>query len=180
MAYYFISLGSNINPKLNFSLMIDKLLTLSKEVVLSRVIETTAEGLESDQQFLNGVARIHTYLTPEQLKDLFNGIERDLGRDRDDPQSKVKDRVADLDILFKLSEMGCSAAADQLPSEPYVRPLLIELLNALGYHHGAETPEVPAGADLLWRNQPIGEMPYILKGGRRHTINNQRLNELIN
>ena len=42
MAYYFISLGSNINPKLNFSLMIDKLLTLSKEVVLSRVIETTA------------------------------------------------------------------------------------------------------------------------------------------
>ena len=180
MTYYFISLGSNIDPARNLALMLDQLLQLSNEVVLSRIIQTTAEGFETERLFLNAVARIQCHLPADELKVALNRIETELGRDRNDPRSKRKDRVADLDILFPLSEMDCTVTTDLLPPESYVRPLLIEILDTLGYKRGAEALHLPEGTDILWHNQPIGEIPFRLRPGRRHTIHGQRLNELTN
>ena len=128
MAWYYLSLGSNINPHENVKCMLDRLLQISKRIDISRIIETEAKGFDSKRSFLNLAARIQTSLSPLELKKQLNQIETDLGRDRNDPLSKKKDRVADIDILFSKETSNNLINQEDLPPEPYVRPFVIELL----------------------------------------------------
>ena len=159
MTFCFISLGSNIVPEENFRLMLGALHALSPRLAVSRVIRTEPVGMPSSAQFLNGVVRLQTRLTPAALKEALVAIELRLGRDRDDPLSKAKDRVADLDILFCLPEEANIISAESLPSESYVRPLLLELLATLGYQVEAAMVEPPAGHPLQFAGQTIGRAP---------------------
>ena len=56
-------------------------------------------------------------------------LERDAGRDRDAPGQSWKARPLDLDLLFVVEDGA--VPSDALPREPWIRPLVLELLQHL-------------------------------------------------
>ena len=104
MTYYFISLGTNIQPEQNILKMMDALFELSPTIDASSILKTAPVGLDSNHYFLNVVVRIFYSGTASELKKQLVRVEENLGRDRSDPNSKWKDRPADLDILFSMTD----------------------------------------------------------------------------
>ena len=99
-----IGLGSNIGVRAFYLELADLLIGWEVGCVVRRssVIETPAWGFESDP-FLNRVIVVETELSPLELLDVLQGIERRLGRTQ---KSTVEDgkpvyhaRTIDLDIL---------------------------------------------------------------------------------
>lgn len=164
---YFVSLGSNIEPRTNLPLMLRALLQISPTVQVSSVIQTDPVGV-AGAPFLNAAAAISAQLSPAELKALLNAVEASLGRDRAAPSSKTRSRPADLDILFPLDPAAASVAPELLPPEPYVRPMLLELLEALGVDAGAEPVPLAPGVRLSLGGLSFGASPRTLslRGGR--------------
>ncbi|HAD32405.1 MAG TPA: 2-amino-4-hydroxy-6-hydroxymethyldihydropteridine diphosphokinase, partial [Methylophaga sp.] len=94
---YLLGLGSNINPQQNTEKMVIALLQEFKALKLSRVLKIPPVGMNSHRDFLNTIVFVETDLSQRELKSFCNQIEINLGRDRDDPLSKTKDRPADID-----------------------------------------------------------------------------------
>lgn len=163
MQTVYVSLGSNIDPAENFERMVASLLTVSNRVDLSRVITTTPVGFISDRVFYNACARLHTEMDLQALKQRFNEIELMLGRDRTDPTRKRKDRPADLDILFALPAGAGQVGAALLPPEPYVRPLLLELLAFVGVECPVAPSPLTRGVGLRIDDQAFGRMPTTIE-----------------
>ncbi len=99
MAYYYLSLGTNIDPEVNSAKMLNLLLKEFGALVSYPFIYTQPEKIESPHIFLNSVAIVLSSLDKVSLKAHLNAIEISLGRDRDDPDRSIKDRPADIDIL---------------------------------------------------------------------------------
>jgi 2-amino-4-hydroxy-6-hydroxymethyldihydropteridine diphosphokinase len=129
---FFLALGSNLEPHANVPRMLDSLLAISPVVDISPILITPLVGIpNSRNDFLNLVVRIQTSSTAEELKAYLVREEIRLGRDRSDPLSKIKDRVADMDILFAMERGLLDAPYHLLPEECYVRPQLLSLLTYL-------------------------------------------------
>ena len=94
----YISLGSNINPAINFKRAIDQLHDTVQIEAITKVWETPPVGT-SGQNFLNAVVLIHTSLNIEVFRNkVLRRIESKIGRVRtDDPNAP---RPIDLDILI--------------------------------------------------------------------------------
>lgn len=99
-----IGLGSNLGKREFYIRLANRLVEweVGRVVQRSSVIETPAWGFESDP-FLNQVIVVETELSPLELLDVLQGIERRLGRTQ---KSTVEDgkpvyhaRTIDLDIL---------------------------------------------------------------------------------
>jgi 2-amino-4-hydroxy-6-hydroxymethyldihydropteridine diphosphokinase len=126
---YILGIGSNINPETNINQIISLLLTLFPRLTLSRVIKIPPVGMNSQHYFLNVAVYIETDLSKKELKSLCNKIESQLGRDRNDPASKIKDRTADLDILFHAkSSADLVTPVNRITDEYFLYPLLEELI----------------------------------------------------
>lgn len=104
----YLGLGSNLG---NREELIRQSVTLiaeraGKVLKLSSLIETTPWGFESENRFLNGVVLIETELTPRQLLDATQQIERELGKRRKHTTKRksqcvrYSDRPIDIDILL--------------------------------------------------------------------------------
>ena len=157
MAHYLVGLGSNIDPFANIGRMVRALMVVGDRVVLSRIVMTEPVGMASGNRFLNGVALVGTQLTAERLKQYFNQVEIDLGRDRTDPNKKTADRPADFDILGAV-DLRAVYTAETIPHEPYCQPVLEELFFALGVW--AEKPRgLPNGVSLAIHAVRIGREP---------------------
>lgn len=154
---YLLGLGSNIAPWANLPRLLDALLLLSPQLDVSSVVVTEPVGMRSAAPFLNAAARVHTPLPPAALKARLNEIEIALGRDRSDPASKVKNRVADVDILARLD------APIVLPSETYLRPVAAELLLTLGVPLAESAPDVRGAVAVDFHGVPIGTHPVRLR-----------------
>lgn len=126
---YLVGLGSNINPEQNMAAMVDSLLNQFNHITLSRILTIPPVGMNSHHDFLNAVAFIETDLDVKALKQLCNKIEISLGRDRDDPDSKIKDRPADIDILstFNLPD-DCNRQANEVTDEYFLYPVIEEVI----------------------------------------------------
>lgn len=173
MRYYFVSLGSNIEAKRNVVRMLVALLKLSPEVAISSIAVTNAEGMPSNRPFLNLVVRIKCALSATDLKQQFNKIELALGRDRSDPLKKIKDRTADLDILFSCETSDFPIAPKQIPEAPYVRPFLLELLDFLGIDCSDKLRQPMTGVSISFGGMTIGEKPMIINAST--TIDHDKL-----
>lgn len=104
MATYFLcSLGSNIEPEYNVSRAKSYLAGIANDIHYSRIIRTEPVAMPSSNTFLNALFLIATPLPADKLKLAFNSIETSLGRDRSDPDSSIKDRQLDLDILGEVT-----------------------------------------------------------------------------
>jgi 2-amino-4-hydroxy-6-hydroxymethyldihydropteridine diphosphokinase len=99
MVTVFIGIGSNLGDRLaNVNEAIDYLRALENTEVeaVSSIIETEAIGA-SGPQYLNGVVKIRTTLSPKDLLRQLQTIEKALGRVR---AYKNAPRTIDLDILL--------------------------------------------------------------------------------
>lgn len=125
---YLLGLGSNIDPDKNFAGMVRLLLKCFDHLHLSRVLHIPPVGMNSHHYFLNAVAFIETEMNETELKNICNQIEITLGRDRCDPNSKQKDRPADLDILayFRQTE-DWQRSASSITDEYFLYPLINDL-----------------------------------------------------
>ena len=106
MATVYLGLGTNIgNRKENLTRAIEALsLALGHYTALSSFIETAPWGFNSDNAFLNCTVAFDTELSPFQLLDTTENIERELGRTSKSNGGVYHDRVIDIDILLYGSE----------------------------------------------------------------------------
>jgi 2-amino-4-hydroxy-6-hydroxymethyldihydropteridine diphosphokinase len=98
MVEIFIGLGSNVgdredNLRKALSLLNEKM----KILRVSSMYETEPMYMKDQEWFLNCVAKFETDLTPRELLDYLQDIEKRLGRKRD---ARYGPRNIDLDILF--------------------------------------------------------------------------------
>lgn len=99
----YLGLGSNLGiGKDN----LDKCLLLLSEkvgeiVAVSSYIESKPWGFQSSNRFTNGAASLLTELSPFELLDVTQAIEREMGRTRKHKLGEpYTDRVIDIDILL--------------------------------------------------------------------------------
>lgn len=98
--YFYLSIGTNINPERNAVKVVKSLCQHFGLLTLYPFVYTTPEAISSDSIFLNSLAIIHSKKNEGDIKQILNTIEMTLGRDRSDPQKSIKDRTADVDILL--------------------------------------------------------------------------------
>lgn len=98
----YLGLGTNLGDKqknLN-----DAIRMLGNQVgeveKVSSVIETEPEGFKSDNLFLNAVVKVRTALSPFELLDITQDVEKSLGRKEKSSNGIYHDRVIDIDILL--------------------------------------------------------------------------------
>jgi 2-amino-4-hydroxy-6-hydroxymethyldihydropteridine diphosphokinase len=99
----YLSLGANIgNRKRAMRQAIEKLGEFVGSVVCqSALYETKPWGFESPNDFINCCVLVETPLSPRQLLEATQRIERDLGRvEKTADDHEYHDRVIDIDILF--------------------------------------------------------------------------------
>ena len=98
----YLGLGTNLGDKqknLNDAIRMLKNLVGEVEKV-SSVIETEPEGFKSDNMFLNAVVKVRTALSPFELLDITQDVEKSLGRKEKSSNGIYHDRVIDIDILL--------------------------------------------------------------------------------
>ncbi len=98
--FAYIALGSNIgNKEENLKNAIKKIEEINgvKISKVSSFMVTEPWGYENQEEFLNGVIKVETYLTPRELMSTLLKIENDLGRVR---EIKWGPRIIDLDIVL--------------------------------------------------------------------------------
>jgi len=125
---FLLGIGSNIEPDENLSKIIALLFEHFPTLYLSRILRIPPIGMNSHRDFLNTVVFVETDMAEQTLKKICNDIEIKLGRDRDDPASKMKDRPADLDILTAATfPDDKNRAASSITDEYFIYPLLDEI-----------------------------------------------------
>lgn len=97
--YYYLSIGTNINPEFNAAQIIHCLAREFSAIRYFPFVYTEPQGMQTELTFLNSAAIIESNLPPSEFKSRLNAIETELGRDRNDPLRSKKDRTADIDIL---------------------------------------------------------------------------------
>ena len=98
----YLSLGTNLGDKEH------NLLSAISEIerrigpvkAQSAFLATEPWGFESQNTFLNAAIRIKTELSPLELRDETQQIERDLGRQQKSVNGQYHDRIIDIDILL--------------------------------------------------------------------------------
>ena len=98
----YLGLGTNLGDKQkNMNDTIRMLENLVGEVEkVSSVIETEPEGFKSDNMFLNAVVKVRTALSPFEILDITQDVEKSLGRKEKSSNGIYHDRVIDIDILL--------------------------------------------------------------------------------
>ena len=98
----YLGLGTNLGDKRkNLNDAIRMLENQVGEVEkVSSVIETEPEGFKSDNLFLNAVVKVRTALSPFELLDITQDVEKSLGRKEKSSNGIYHDRVIDIDILL--------------------------------------------------------------------------------
>ena len=102
MPTIYLGLGTNIgNKKENLTRAIEALsLALGNYTALSTFVETKPWGFDSDSTFLNCVVAFDTTVSPTELLDTTEEIERRLGRTTKSTGGVYHDRIIDIDILL--------------------------------------------------------------------------------
>ena len=123
---YFLSLGSNIEPKKNLDLAIGALSKILDEMKCSAIYQTKAEGFEGED-FLNLVISGNSSLSFKSLNKKLKSIEDITGREREVP--KFSARTLDIDIVLQLNdEEEILFESDEIAKYSFVSEPLKELL----------------------------------------------------
>ena len=123
---YYLSLGSNINPKLNLDLAISRLKEILTETECSSIYKTQAESFDGDD-FLNLIFSGVSPLAFDGLNKKLKDIEDSSGRDRN--AQKFSSRTLDIDIVLQLSDdEEILFESDEIAKYRFVSEPLEELL----------------------------------------------------
>lgn len=98
MSNVYIGLGSNIGDRRENIFTAIKYLAENKIYILkkSSLYETSPVGMDSNENFINAVVLCETTLSPFDLLNVLEDIEKKMGREY---KGLYKDRIIDLDIL---------------------------------------------------------------------------------
>lgn len=98
----YLSLGSNLGNRKR--LLHDAIGMIGEQVGCvereSSFIETEPWGFASPNKFLNCCVKVLTFLSPHQLLETTQHIEREMGRTQKSVDGQYHDRVIDIDILL--------------------------------------------------------------------------------
>ena len=102
MATVYLSLGSNLGNRRR--IVKDAIQMIGQKVgpVLrqSSLIETDPWGFESPNKFINACVCCHTVLSPRELLQATQQIEKVMGRTGKSTKGEYHDRIIDIDILL--------------------------------------------------------------------------------
>lgn len=102
MAIVYLSLGSNLGNRRR--IVKDAIQMIGQKVgpVLrqSSLIETDPWGFESPNKFINACVSCHTVLSPRELLQATQQIEKVMGRTGKSTNGEYHDRIIDIDILL--------------------------------------------------------------------------------
>lgn len=98
----YLSLGTNLGDKeANLNKAIERISDSVGTVLrVSSFIQTEPWGFDSNNTFMNAAICVTTELSPEQLLDAIQHIERKLGRTHKSVNRVYHDRLIDIDILI--------------------------------------------------------------------------------
>lgn len=98
----YLALGANIGDKeKNIHLALENIdKRIGKLLALSAFYVTEAQGFDSDNLFINAACKIETELSPLEVLEYTQVIERELGRKKKTIGGQYTDRLIDIDILF--------------------------------------------------------------------------------
>jgi len=95
---YYIGLGSNIEPRIDYITRACRQLEKHGEILKkSNLYLSEAWGIKNQAEFLNGVLELETALDPQNLLHKIKNIEIFIGRE---PRERWGPREIDIDILF--------------------------------------------------------------------------------
>ncbi len=100
MAVAFVGIGTNLGDRIsNINSAVNAIKLLPNTIIdaVSSIYETAPWGIEEQPNFLNGVIKLNTELSPAALLGALLGIEAAMGRIR---EIKNGPRVLDLDLLI--------------------------------------------------------------------------------
>ncbi len=130
----FIAIGSNLgNREINIESAINRLREAKGIEVkkVSQIYERDPVGGPPQPKYLNGAIEIYTELGPRRLLAALQGIELELGRERN---VKNGPRTIDLDILtygdLKINDEGLQIPHPRMNEREFVQTPLKELLRA--------------------------------------------------
>lgn len=148
---YLLGIGSNIYPGDNIAQIITLLLERFFTLHVSRILQISPIGINSNHYFLNAVIFTETNIAQYNLKNICNNIEIALGRNRSDPMKKIKNRTADLDILSMLTFPDDKIIpASSITDEYFLYPLIDELLGFLyDVEYQSQHSGISVGIDTL-------------------------------
>lgn len=111
---YFLGLGTNLgdkdaNLRAAVRLIGQRIGTVS---ALSSFYQTEPWGFSSPNAFLNAACRLQTTLSPNQVLNTTQAIERDMGRTLKSVDGTYHDRVIDIDLLLCYAADGTPVLAD--------------------------------------------------------------------
>jgi 2-amino-4-hydroxy-6-hydroxymethyldihydropteridine diphosphokinase len=98
----YVAIGSNLDsPRERVLEAIERMMALNgaRLMVRSRLYLTRPMGPQDQPNFVNAAVGLLTQLTPQELLSGLNGIERSMGRDR---QERWGPRIIDLDLLWMI------------------------------------------------------------------------------
>ena len=100
--YVYLGLGSNLGDKRENLACAIRLIgeRVGKVLRVSSFIETEPWGFESDNTFVNAVILCETTLTPRQVLQATQKVEREMGRKKKSTDGGYADRCIDIDILL--------------------------------------------------------------------------------
>ena len=107
MAIVYLSLGSNKDDRIGYIQQANLQLGAIDDVEIIRTsafYESEPWNMKSDNWFVNAVVELKTTLTPHQLLEQCQRIEKQLGRKPSKP-GEYEDRTIDIDILFYKKEI---------------------------------------------------------------------------
>lgn len=98
----YLALGTNLgNRQKNMIAAIENIeKQIGTVVSQSAFYDSEPFGFESDNRFLNSVVKVKTDLLPNQLIEVAQQIEHDMGRTEKSGEEGYTDRLIDIDILF--------------------------------------------------------------------------------
>lgn len=102
MAIVYLSLGSNKGDRIGYVQQAASLLGADEKITIVRTsafYETEPWNMNTQTWFVNAVVEVKTSYTPEELLEVCQRIEKQLGREAK-TNTNYEDRTIDIDILF--------------------------------------------------------------------------------
>lgn len=98
----FLSLGTNLGDKeQNLKSAINEIaMRIGPVTAQSAFVETEPWGFESENMFVNAAVKVETELSPIEVLNASQQIERDFGRNHKSVNGIYHDRLIDIDILL--------------------------------------------------------------------------------
>ena len=120
--FYYLSLGSNIDPQKNIGRCVEILLDKFDALYIYPPVYTEPEGVDTDNMFINTLIVLNSSIHKATFKSVLNKIEESLGRDKKKLNQSFIGHTCDIDIISNKVEFDLGVFHNL--QESYLRSVL--------------------------------------------------------